>query len=282
MSSFKPFAGPDYFFYVATALGLAAVVTPVLAAPALITSVSGEVSVEESGAVSPVSSVPAVLNDGARLHVPAGGSAVVLGGGAAVQVQGPRTVDTTTAFGSAAANDTDHPLAAVLSRQSSQAKVAATRGAGGFHMVRPVPTSKISTLTDIRWTCEDCGNKDINVIDQMSFESVWSGAGADTVAFDGPALAPGEYAIQINNEYHAFTVVPSDSYQQTADAVTKAAALAGALEPSQQIAVQAAIWWHAGMFGEALNVLDTSLTQNSADTILRNLRADYAQRVGVP
>ena len=203
----------------------------------------------------------------------------MLSQGSAEQIVGPKTFGTGEQVGTSDAAPDQNALSSVMGRQSSTSTVGATRGAGGFSLLRPVEGSALTQLGSIRWQCSGCEDQDIELIALETFEPIWSGSGALDLGYDGDPLEPGEYAIKVEDRYLAFTVVTPDEASKVGEAAQQARGLAKDLKLADQVAVEAAVWSHAGMSTEALYAVDRALAEHPGDPALEALLHSYQAMV---
>lgn len=256
-----------------------------LATPAMVTTCKGEVRVQGSDEAL---EAPFVLEDGQVLEVADGGMVVVLYQGAATQVEGPASVDhgTLAQAGASAGSDSDM-LDELLSRGTSAAPTGATRAVGDLTLARPVPGSQLLALQTIRWDCDACGEQPVEVYSFRADEVLWTGTGAGTVAYGGPALAPGPYAVRVGTEEYSFSVAKADTATQVQSAQRSAENAVtdlqgqGVTDAATLLSVPTAVYLQAGMHTEALYLVDQALAETPGDPGLTALQGTLEERAGV-
>ena len=241
----------------------------------LVTRTSLGVQVKDSSGTrdAPAGAFP--LLDGQSLIIPQNGIAVILSNGNAEQIVGPKTFSTDSTIGSGDVATNQDALANVLSRQSSTNSVGATRGGGNFTLLRPIEGTSLVTLSKIQWKCDSCEKKDIEVINLLTFDSLWSGSGSLQMKYEGDPLMAGDYAIKVDDNYLAFKIVDPTESAVITEAAIQAKRLASDLSMVDQVAVEAAIWSHAGMPTEALYVVDQALLTQPQNAELQQLLHSY-------
>ena len=169
-----------------------------------------------------------------------------------------------------------------MGRKTSVSAVGATRGGGAFSLERPIEGTRLSQLKSIQWACGDCGQQTVEVIELESFEAVWEGTGSRKIGCDGLKLQPGEYAVKLDGQYLAFTVVPESEASEAKAAVSQAMSFASDLDLVSRSAIGASIWWQAGMPTDAFYVLDKALVQEPGNADLNRLLNEYQQKLQRP
>jgi hypothetical protein len=269
------------------ALGLFAV--NAAAAPALVTWTAGEVQLAlPARPTTPAPSAPFVLPEGGKLILSDGAAAVVLHEGTATRVRGPAvTTQSTLAAPTTGGDPGRSALAAVLERDVSFAKTGASRG-DTVHLMRPIPGGAVLRMQAISWHCGECGAQEVQVYDFLRDQVVWTGRGSGTVAYVGPALAPGPYLIRVGGLESSVTVLPTDEANKV-DLAVRAATVAadglraeGESDPAVWTSVTASVYMHAGLPSEALWAVDRALLASPSNEGLRDLRALYERHAGLP
>ena len=245
------------------------------AGPALVTAARGDIAVVAGDAESQPAA-PYVLDAAHALRVPAGATAVVLFEGRAVQITGPALVRVGDLEGAGAVTGQDpNVLADLVTRGASTKPVGATR-AGGTALARPVAGDKVARVQSIAWTCDGCGEQEVRLSSFLDDEVVWTGAGTDAVAYDGPALEPGPYALSIGGSEFSFRV--EDPAQ-----IEAARAAGGELpgDPILDAMVEAGVLAAGGYWSEALWTLDAAIAQHGDEADLVSLRESFEARAGL-
>jgi hypothetical protein len=234
-------------------------------APAMVTLVRGPVTLVDGGKPAPAPAAPFLLVAGQTLDLGAGAHVVFLRQGGAFTVDGPKVVDP-VAF-RAPANGTDQ-VGALLQKRTSLVSAGAARSAG-LVLTRPVPRSPALDLRDIRWRCDACGPQDVVLLDLHADTTVWTGHGDGAVRYDGPALAPGTYAVRVGADEFAVRVSP----RADADAAVAGAHPESIPDPGDRAAAVAGTLLLAGYPTDALATLEAAG--------LSDLVRDYERLAGV-
>lgn len=201
--------------------------------PAMVTSVSGSVTVVDGKSRKPAPPPPFILPASQSLDLAAGAHVVMLRQGGAFAVDGPRVVDPSAFKAPASGGD---KVGDLLQKRTSLAAAGAARGAGPT-LLRPVPNAPAVRVDEVRWTCEACGEQAVRIVDLRADSAVWTGQGTGSVTLDAP-LPPGTYAVHVGGAERSFRVVPpaeadalvgSIHAETIADPADRAAAVAGAL-----------------------------------------------------
>ena len=254
---------------------LTAAVSDAEAGPALVTAARGDIAVVAGDAESKPAA-PYVLDAEHALRVPAGATAVVLFEGRAVQITGPALVRIGDLEGAGAVTGQDPSvLADLVTRGSSAKPVGATRS-GGTSLARPVAGDKVAQVQSIAWTCQDCGEQEVTLSSFLDDEVVWTAKGADRVAYDGPALEPGPYALSIGGSEFSFRVEDPASVE--------AARKAGGELPGDPILdamVESGVLAAGGYWSEALWTLDAAIEEHGDEADLVSLRRSFEARAGL-
>ncbi|MFZ5482346.1 MAG: hypothetical protein ACOZNI_36630 [Myxococcota bacterium] len=175
-------------------------------APAMVTTVRGNVTLVEAGARKPAPTPPFLLPAGASLDVAAGGHVVLLRQGGAFTIDGPKTVDAEALRPATATADAVGDL---LARKTSLASAGASRAAG-FQMTRPVPGEKLLTFEEVRWRCDACGPQKVELVDMRTGSAAWTKDGEGSVRYDGERLRPGPWVAKIGGREFSFVVASDD------------------------------------------------------------------------
>ncbi len=271
------------------ALWLAAPMTARAEAPAMVTTARGDVQLVTDGVAAELPPLPVLLAPGQSLQLGDGALAVVLCGGAATKLEGPGTVglDQLRRVGTEAPA-APGVLADLLSRQTSTARPAASRGLGGeLTLLRPVPWSSLLEPAVIRWHCEECGSVPVQVYDFRADEVVWATEGDGQVVYGGSTLKPGAYYLVVGGRDFPFTVPPAEDQARLQEALgTVDVALAGISGEGVEaevarIGLEVGILMAAEMPTEALYRLDAALEKRPDDPDLKRLRTDVEGRAGL-
>lgn len=256
------------------------------AAPALVTTTRGEVSVVREGVASAAPAPPFVLAEGERLRVGDGGLAVLLAGGLATQVLGPRELATSDLTPAPSGSGGGGSLDALLGRRTSVASAGASRGASDVRMIRPIPGSQVLSVPYVAVDCDGCGPVEVKLYDFGADRDVWRGRGGARIPYTGPALGEGAYLVGVGPREHAISVV-SASERQEIEALVAAARSAtdrwvGAeADPAARASVEAAVYLQAGFPSEALYTIDAALAAHPGDAALLELLRGYELRAGL-
>lgn len=258
-------------------------------APAMVTTARGEVQLISGDTAAELPPLPVLLAPGQSLKLGDGALVVVLCGGQATKIEGPDTVG----LDRLRRSDSDDPaapgvLSDLLSRQSSTARPAASRGAGGeLTLLRPVPWTSLLSPTQIRWRCDDCGNQEVQIYDFRADEVVWTGEGTTSVGYTGPPLKPGAYYVVIGSRDFPFTVPPAEDQARLQEALgmierAHAALPAGNLGgEAARIGLEVGVLIAAEMPSEALFRLDAALEKHPDDPDLKKLKVDVETTAGL-
>lgn len=257
-------------------------------APAMVTTARGEVQLITGDTAAELPPLPVLLAPGQSLKLGDGALVVVLCGGQATKIEGPATVG----LDRLRRSDSDDPaapgvLADLLSRQSSTARPAASRGGPEMTLLRPVPWTSLLSPALIRWRCEDCGQQAVQIYDFRADEVVWTGEGTGGVDYSGPALKPGAYYVVIGSRDFPFTVPPAEDQARLKEALAMIEAAHAGLPPGDPGAEAARIGLDVGVLvaaempTEALYLLDGALERLPDDPDLKKLKEDVETRVGL-
>ncbi|MCP4920060.1 MAG: hypothetical protein GY913_24425 [Proteobacteria bacterium] len=253
---------------------LLALVATSAASPALVTAARGAVSLVAETETQPAA--PYVLDDAHALRVPDGAVAVVLFEGRAIQVTGPALVKTAELVGAGQATGQEPSVLAGLIERGTSTKQAGATRAGGTTLSRPLQGAKVATVPTFSWSCGDCGEVAIELASFLDDEVVWISAGTNTVAYDGPALEPGPYAVKVGGQEFSFRVTDSSAQDQVAAIV----AGAGISDPVLAAEVGAGLYAQAGLLSEALWTLDAARAEHDSDE-LEALTRELEKRAGL-
>ena len=256
--------------------------------PAVVTTVVGDVKLVTDGTAGELPPPPVVLTEGQALQLVEGAMAVVLCGGSATKLTGPDTVGLDRLVASAPVESADvGALNDLLSRKTSTARPAASRGVGDASLLRPVPRTAIIAPTAIAWACDNCGTQQVQVYDFRADEVVWTGEGDGQVDYSGPELRPGAYYVVIGSRDYPFTVAPAEERARVEGALRAldgaAATLAeqGLDDPASRVALDVAVLLQAEMPTEALYRIDAALAAHPDDAALKAQRATIEARAGL-
>ena len=134
-------------------------------------------------------------------------------------------------------------------------------------------------LTTIRWECDDCGLQKFELYDE-TFTPLWEGSDSEQIAYTGPALAPGEYVLSVDGNYHGFTIVAAEKGKEIEDMLAEIRKGSKTSE-IERIYTQAALYYQAGLQGEALVILDQAIEANPKDESLKELLKSYEANLGL-
>ncbi len=244
-----------------TFLALAAEPPP---APAMVTMVRGSVTLVDGGKRSPAPAPPFILAASQSLDLAADAHVVFLRQGGAFAVDGPKQVDPSSFRSTSNAGD---KVGDLLAKRTSLAAAGAARGAGPS-ITRPVPNTSAMVVTEVRWTCDNCGQQAVGIVDLRTDQSVWSGHGTGSAIPSGIKLGPGTYAVTVGGTERTFRVVESTA----ADAVL--ASVGDTLtSESDRAAAGAGALFLAGYPTDALTMLE----RNG----LTGMVAEYERLAGV-
>lgn len=254
------------------------------AAPAMVTTTQGRVELVADGKSEAAPAAPFLFRDGMELRLGDGAAAVLLYDGAAKRLVGPTTATKEGLSGGRAvsgAGKSTSLLDEVLAVQHSQAQAGAHRG--GVELIRPVPGGDLLTLQEIRWRCDGCSPMSVEVVDFIAGTTLWSGEGAGTVVYDGPALTGDGVQIAIGDE--RFTVYRADDAKRKNLEKVRAAAVAPmqSLEASKDgvgiVSVLTGLYVHIGLETDALYLADAAVIRHPGQLGFVQLREGLEQRV---
>lgn len=243
-----------------TLLALAADAPP----PAMVTSVSGSVTVVDGKSRTPAPSPPFLLAASQSLDLAAGAHVVMLRQGGAFAVDGPRVVDPTAFKAPATGGD---KVGDLLKKRTSLAAAGAARGAGPA-ITRPVPNAPAVSVTEVRWACDGCGEQEVNVVDLRADSVVWTGKGTGSARL-AAALPPGTYAVHVGGTERTFRVVP----RAEADALVASINPDAIVDPKDRAAAVAGALFLGGYATDALGTLEAAGLTDQVD--------DYEKNAGV-
>ncbi len=229
-------------------LALLALGEPSPGAPAMVTTVQGNVTLVEGGSRTAAPRPPFLLTTAQRLELATGARVVLLRQGGAFAVDGPRTVDP-AAFTPGPAAD---PVSSALAKKTSLAVAGASR-ASGFSLTRPVAGAPALALHDLRWRCEGCGEQAITLSNLREGGTVWTATARDGLAYTGPILAPGAYSLAVGGREFLVRIVDGAE----AGALVEAAHL-DALPEADRAAALASAYLLGGFPTDALHEADRS------------------------
>jgi hypothetical protein len=245
------------------------------ATPAMVTTTNGEVKLVKEGKADTAPAAPFLLTEDMQLQLGNGAHAVVLYNGTAKRVLGPATTSTKTMEGGKAvsgAGKAGSMLDDLLAVQHSQAQAGAHRG--GIQLHRPVPGTDVVAVKDIRWACEKCGEQEVQVVDFLAGETVWTGKGTGSVAYDGPALTGDTYQIAVGDERFTIYIANAEK-RKLLDQATEAAEGSDdgvADDAAAALSVKTALYTHVGFPTEALYLVDAAIAEKPDDASLVALR----------
>ncbi len=252
-------------------------------APMVVTTARGSVTLEIDGQETPLPSPPFLVAPGQVLSLREGAMVVVLFQGSATKVLGPRRwrPEDISAGVDGAASDAVGALNDLLTRRVDTSRAGASRA--GLRLERPVARTVLLRPRTIRWSCDDCGEQQVQLYDVRADRVVWSATGASQVTYDGPDLEPGAYYLQIGGDPYTINVAPAEERQRVTRALEAARAAAAGLEddPAAAVSLSATVYLQAGMPSEALYLVDAALAEHPDDPALEGLRADYETRAGL-
>jgi len=264
---------------------VAAPMTALAGAPAVVTTTRGEVQLVQNGLAGELPSPPFLLEPGQLLKLADGAMVVILCQGNASKFTGPDTVAPETlpavlaqsSEGVGALND-------LLTRKVNTSRAGASRAGDNVQLLRPVPGTSVLAPAHIRWSCGDCGEQEVKVYDFRADEVVWSGKGTDSATYDGPALEPGAYYLQLLKRDFMFTVPPVEEREQLTAALEPVGAAVDALktegitDAAILVSLPGTVYMQAGMPTEALYLVDQALESAPEDTGLIELKKTYEER----
>ena len=260
---------------------------PAWAGAVLVTTVKGDVQLVDQGAHSTVPTPPFVLGTNQSLAVGAGGIVVLLHDGDATQVQGPTTIDSASLkVRSSASMATPGVLDELINRQASSARAGATRsGPTDLVVSRPLPGTAVVGLHEIRWACT-CDPQTVSVYDFSTGEVVWTKQASGHVNYDGPALHPGAWSVNLGGHDFMFVVLSADeqkrveSARSVADSAAAKLKASGVSDPASLVALPAGIYAQADLPSDALWLVDQALVAHPGNADLLKLEDDYVKRAG--
>lgn len=246
------------------------------AAAILVTRTTGMVQVKKDGVANPVPDGAFPLLDGQVLFVPQGGTAVILSGGKAEQIVGPKEITTQVQVGTTDGVQHENALSSVLQRQNSASNVGATRSQSGIQFLRPIANTPILSLSNIQWQCYDCGEQEISLINMADFPTtIWTSKGTGSATYAGNPLPPGEYAFVITGDYVGFRVLSLVEKREIEEAVQQAKNMSKELSFVDKVAVEVGVWWQSGVATEAMYILDTAVSAHPQDQELLDMQKMY-------
>ncbi|GDX83085.1 hypothetical protein LBMAG42_48960 [Deltaproteobacteria bacterium] len=228
-----------------TLLALAADPPP---APAMVTMVRGSVTLVDAGKRSPAPAPPFILAATQSLDLAADAHVVFLRQGGAFAVDGPKQVDPSSFRTTSNAGD---KVGDLLAKRTSLAAAGAARGAGPS-ITRPVPNANAMVVTEVRWTCDNCGLQTVGIVDLRTDQSVWSGNGTGSAILSGIKLGPGTYAVTVGGTERTFRVVDLAA----ADAVLASVKADSLANENDRAAAGAGALYLAGYPTDALTMLE--------------------------
>ena len=261
-------------------LSILLTISSVDAAPLLITRTSGTVEVDNNGTKSAAPKTTFALLDGQTLHIAEGALATIVSSGKAEQIVGPKSLTTKDAIGSADVASHKSSLETVLNRQNSAANVGATRSKNGFQVTLPIPDSRTLDLERIQWVCTKCDFEQIEIWKLEGFQQVWTSPVSlsdRAITYTGPTLAPGEYAVKINDIYSGFEVLGTEDRATIEEALQESERLAKDLSTIDKLSVEAAVLWNFGLWGGTIKLLDDVLESDPQNQAVKDLKAAYVQ-----
>jgi len=257
------------------------------AAPAVITTARGSVKLVAEGHAAALPSTPFVLEAGQTLEVGEGAMVVILFQGTAKKVMGPDSVDLSELGGDAAASaEGVTALNSLFTRQISTKRAGASRAAGEARLLRPVPGDKLLAPTTIQWSCSECEEIEVELYDFQADEVVWKAKAKGAVTYDGPALHPGAYYLNLAGHDNLITIPPLEERTEVDLAISAVDEAAKMLEqdggaPADVVALSASVYLQAGMISEALYLIDGALTKHPDDADLAQLKTEYETWAGL-
>lgn len=250
---------------------LLALVATSAASPALVTAARGSVSLVAETETQPAA--PYVLDDAHALRVPDGAVAVVLFEGRAIQVTGPALVKTAELAGAGQATGQDPSVLAGLIERGTSTKQAGATRAGGTQLTRPIAGAKVADVPGFSWSCDGCGEQQVELTSFLDDEVVWTGAGTSSVTYNGPSLQPGPYALKVGS--HEFSFRVADEGQVEAMAL-----VVGIDDPVLYAQAIAGLFAQSGFYSEALWTLDAARVEHDSDE-LEALTRELEKRAGL-
>ncbi|MBM76447.1 MAG: hypothetical protein CMK59_13660 [Proteobacteria bacterium] len=242
------------------------------ASSVLVTRTTEGVMVQGAGGSEPAPEGAFPLLAGQSLVIPSEATAVVLSSGRAEKLVGPTSfVPRDQALG----GDQNDALFSVLKRQSSIEQVDTGKKEKGFVLLRPIGQTSVATLSHFRWECQGCEEQKIELVELASSQTVWSGTGRLQIDYNGSALDGGEYAIKSGAQFIPFTIISEEDAAQVHAAAQRAKQLGKDLKTVDRLAVEAAVWIHAGMPSDALYLIDNALREFPGEKELLQLQQEY-------
>ena len=242
-------------------------------AAALVTFSQGSVKIKAGTAAKNAPRTPFKVSDGKQIVLGKNAKITLLGSSGPKTHKGPKTI-------SIGKNTSKNPkLAAILNKKIPSKRVGASRATGGFMLLRPVVGLPVLSLRDIRWECDDCGDKSVELLD-TSFSPIWDGSGTGSIKYTGSALTAGNYTLSIDGKYYAFTIAPTSKVKEVKDTLnmlnknTK-------LNSFEQVSIHAALLYQAELQAEALYILDTALSKQPKDQNLKQLIRSYEDKMSL-
>ena len=242
------------------------------ASAVLVTRTSEGVMVQDESGTEPAPGGAFPLLEGQSLVIPSNATAVVLSSGRAEKLLGPTSfVPRSQPLG----GDSTDALLAVLNRQSNIERVGTAKGDKGFLLVRPIAQTSVATLSHFRWTCQGCKEQTVELVELASSKTVWTGTGTLQIDYSGAPLDGGEYAIKLGDQLIPFTIVSEEDASQVHAAAQRAKQLGKDLKNVDRLAVESAVWIHAGMPSDALYLIDNALREFPGEKELLELQQEY-------
>ena len=230
-----------------------------LAAPVLVTSSAGGVSLTTGSETTTAPGVPFLVPDGSGIQLADGAQIVVMIAGTAKRWTGPATLGAKALVPNATGPERGgSQLAAIISRQDTLSVPGATRDGV---LQRPINRDTLLSLGEVRWRCPDPCTAVSVTVEGIVSGTTWTGTGAGSVTYAGPALAAGPYTLDVGGRAYTFTVA-DDATRSTitaarAEARTEAKALEGASK-ADQAALVAGVMFALGYPTEGLAELDAA------------------------
>lgn len=242
----------------------------------VVTMTRGDVAIVASDRTSPAPSGCFRLNYGQALRLGDGGVAFVMDGATRTRLEGPRTWVATAPAQTGSVQSA--ALTGILQRQTSSAKVGATRGEGRApRMQRPRDGSREVALTRVEWSCDACGPQNVTLTNATMTQVLWRSTADSAVGYSGPLLEPGDYLVQVGQGYHTFHVAVPAEVDGVRSAIADALAASDTVSFVERLSIEAAIWTLAGFHGQANDVLGAALKEHPDDPAVRALHTSYAQ-----
>ena len=249
--------------------------------PALVTTARGDVTLSTGDTLPPA---PCVVPEGQTLKLGADGVVVFLFDGAALRFEGPADVDPAALRAPAQVDPARvSALEALLSRQTSTARPAASRGVSPLVLQRPVSGLPLLGLGTVRWSCDGCGVVEVRVEEAREETVVWSAEAEGQVSYGGPALTPGTYYLRVGGKDHVFHVPPDEDRARVRAALDAARGASAELadDPAAALALSTAVLLHEGLLSDALSLVDQAVAEAPYDPQLQALLDDYETRAGL-